>query len=176
MITAHLISDRVSSNSSEAYQLFEKSRFGEKSGQKIIYSSRRTSFEALFLTENKKMKVENHQGNVLSEKELIRKFHRNDKDFETKYTVFKDLREKGFIVKTALKFGSVFRIYNKGDKIGQSHSKWICIPAKETSKISWHDFAAKNRVAHSTKKKLLIAIVDDEDDVSYSEVSWIRIQ
>ena len=172
MITAHLIANKITSNSSEAFATFEKSRFGEKSEQKIIYSS----FETLFLVETKKMEIKDYQENILSEKELIKKFHKSDKDFETKYAVFKDLREKGLIVKTALKFGSAFRIYDKGDKIGQSHSKWICQPVKESSKISWHDFAAKNRVAHSTKKKLLIAIVDDEDDVSYSEVSWIRVQ
>ena len=172
MITANIIANKITSNSSEAFALFEKSRFGEKVGEKIIYSS----FETLLLVESKKLQVENHQGNILSETELTKKFHKLDKNFETKYSVFKDLRKKGFIVKTALKFGSAFRVYDKGDKIGQSHSKWICEPVKESSKISWHDFAAKNRVAHSTKKKLLIAIVDDEDDISYSEISWTKMQ
>jgi tRNA-intron endonuclease, archaea type len=45
---------------------------------------------------------------------------------------------------------------------------------KENELINWHDFAAKNRVAHSTKKNLVIAIVDDESDVSYYEISWLR--
>ncbi|MBU1252016.1 MAG: tRNA-intron lyase, partial [Nanoarchaeota archaeon] len=37
-----------------------------------------------------------------------------------------------------------------------------------------HDFSAKNRVAHSTKKNLLLAIVDEEGDVSYYEVRWVK--
>ena len=36
--------------------------------------------------------------------------------------------------------------------------------------IDW----AKNRVAHSTKKNLLIAIVDEEAKVSYYEIRWIQ--
>jgi tRNA-intron endonuclease len=40
--------------------------------------------------------------------------------------------------------------------------------------MTWHDFSAKNRVAHSTNKTLLIAIVDEESDVSYYEVKWTR--
>ncbi|MBT3691055.1 tRNA-intron lyase, partial [Candidatus Woesearchaeota archaeon] len=44
----------------------------------------------------------------------------------------------------------------------------------ETGKLTWHEFTAKNRVAHSTKKKLLIAIVDHEGKVSYYEVDWIK--
>ncbi|HLC22649.1 MAG TPA: hypothetical protein VJJ79_02655 [Candidatus Nanoarchaeia archaeon] len=44
----------------------------------------------------------------------------------------------------------------------------------ETDSCSWYEFAAKNRVAHSTRKKLLIAIVDDENDVTYYSISWTR--
>jgi tRNA splicing endonuclease len=40
--------------------------------------------------------------------------------------------------------------------------------------MTWHEFSAKNRVAHSTKKHLMIGVVDDEGDVSYWEVRWLR--
>ena len=84
------------------------------------------------------------------------------------------MRRRGFIVKTALKFGADFRIYDKGKRPGKAHAKWIVFVEHESKKLSWHEFSAKNRVAHSTKKKLLIAIVDEESDISYYEVSWIR--
>jgi len=97
-----------------------------------------------------------------------------DKKIETKLPVFSDLRKKGYIIKTALKFGAEFRVYDKGYKPGQSHARWILYTAKEHESINWHDFAAKNRIAHSTNKTLLISIVDEESDVSYYEVSWQR--
>ena len=97
-----------------------------------------------------------------------------DKKIEIKLAVFADLRKKGFIVKTALKFGADFRIYDRGIHPGEDHAKWILFVTKDTDAMHWQDFAAKNRVAHSTKKNLLIAIVDEEADVSYYEVSWIR--
>src|SRR3989338_9057270 len=75
---------------------------------------------------------------------------------------------------TALKFGAEFRVYDKGYRPGAAHARWILYTAKEYEKLSWHDFAAKNRIAHSAKKNLLLAIVDDEGDVSYYEVSWLR--
>ena len=84
------------------------------------------------------------------------------------------MRSKGYIVKTALKFGAEFRVYDKGIKQGQDHAKWILYASKESDNLNWHDFSAKTRVAHSTKKNLLIAIVDDESDVTYYEISWIR--
>jgi tRNA-intron endonuclease len=110
----------------------------------------------------------------VSQKELMKRFEKIDKKFRTKYLVFKDLRSRGLIVKTALKFGAEFRVYEKGKNIGKDHAKWILFPIAETEQLTWHDFSAKNRVAHSTKKNLLIAIVDEENDVSYYEVKWIR--
>ena len=44
---------------------------------------------------------------------------------------FKDLRKKGYIVKTALKFGADFRVYEKGVKPGEDHAKWVVFPVHE---------------------------------------------
>ena len=110
----------------------------------------------------------------LSKEELIKKFQKFDKKIQIKSSVFKDLRQRGYIVKTALKFGADFRVYPKGVKLGKKHAKWIVFVDYETSKMTWHEFSAKNRVAHSTKKNLLIAIVDEEGDMTYYEVKWLR--
>ena len=84
------------------------------------------------------------------------------------------MREKGYVVKTALKFGADFRVYDKGKKPGKAHAKWIVFAEHESKKLTWHEFSAKNRVAHSTKKHLLLAILDEEGDISYYEVRWMR--
>lgn len=167
-IKATLISERITSNSAEAQSLHSSLKFGEKLDDKILYSLP----EALFLVQNKKMEISNHQNKKLTQKEILNKFQRIDKKFKTKYLVFKDLRKKGYIVKTALKFGADFRVYEKN----KDHSKWICFTSSENQTLTWQDFSAKNRVAHSTKKNLLIAIVDEEGDVSYYEVKWTKIQ
>ena len=169
-IKATLISEKITSNTQEAQNLFATSRFGEKIGEKIFYSLS----EALYLIQDKKMEILNHQDKKLTQKEILRKFERIDKKFKTKYLVFKDLRKKGYIVKSALKFGTEFRIYDKGKKVDKDHSKWLCFPVSENKQINWQEFAAKNRIAHSTKKNLLIAIVDDESAVSHYEVKWIK--
>ena len=57
---------------------------------------------------------------------------------------------------------------------GEKHAKWVVFVDHESKKLTWHDFAAKNRIAHSTKKNLLLGIVDEEGDVSYYEVKWIK--
>ncbi|MFW6378910.1 MAG: tRNA-intron endonuclease family protein, partial [Nanoarchaeota archaeon] len=59
-------------------------------------------------------------------------------------------------------------------KPGQDHARWIVYPVHEGERYTWFDFAAKNRVAHSTKKRLLMGVVDDENDVTYWEIKWVR--
>lgn len=169
MINTHFIGDKLISTSPEAFSLFEKSFFGEKKNNKIEYST----MEALFLLQEKKMVILSKK-KELSYEDLIKKMKKNDKKIETKLTVFSDLRKKGYIVKSALKFGAEFRVYEKGFSPNDEHAKWLLYTTKEHDQLTWHDFAAKNRVANSTKKALLIAIVDDESDVSYYECSWTK--
>jgi len=169
MITAHLSGDKISSNQEEAFSLHEKSSLGEKKSGIIQYSP----IEALFLVQENKISLLAGEKN-LSLDSLIKKMKKKDKKIETKLSVFTDLRKKGYVLKTALKFGADFRVYEPGSRPGLSHARWILFVTLESEHLNWHDFAAKNRIAHSTKKNLLIAIVDDESDVSYYEVSWLK--
>ncbi|MDP3881419.1 MAG: tRNA-intron lyase [Nanoarchaeota archaeon] len=169
MITAYFSGDKIFSNSEEAFSLYEKSCFGEKKESRIEYAL----FEALFLVRERKMQVLSGK-KIIHLDSLIKKLRKIDKKLETKFTVYCDLRKAGYIVKTALKFGAEFRVYEKGIHPGEDHARWILYTSKEHDQLSWHDFAAKNRIAHSTKKNLLIAVVDEEGDVSYYEVSWIK--
>ncbi len=169
MIQAHLISEKITSSSQDAFTLYEKSRFGEKAKGKIEYSM----LEALFLISENKMEI-HAKNKKITEEQLLKKIKSKDKKADVKFSVFSDLRKKGYIVKTALKFGAEFRVYEKGVSPDEDHARWILYAVHESDKMNWYDFAAKNRVAHSTKKNLLIAIVDDELDVTYYEIAWIR--
>src|SRR3990167_3587863 len=169
MIKTFVAGDVFSSTSPEAFSMHEKSNWGEKNGKRIDYSG----VEVLYLVEQGKMEV------FFREKEidfdsLMKRLIAKDKKIETKYAVFRDLRKKGYIVKTALKFGAEFRVYDKGIKPGEDHAKWVVFPVHESGYLTWHDFSAKNRVAHSTKKHLLIGVVDDEESVTYYVCSWLR--
>lgn len=168
-IKAIFTGENVTSNTKEAMSLYSQSRFGELKQGKIIYSI----FEALYLLEKGKLEILYKRKKLRFDK-LMQEAREKNKKIKTKYIVFKDMRNRGFIVKTALKFGADFRVYARGIKPGQDHAKWILYPVSESSELTWHEFSAKNRVAHSTKKNLLIGIVDEEEDVSYYEVRWLK--
>ena len=168
-INAQISGEIIFSNDSEAHNLYKKSCFGELVDNKVQYSIS----EALYLFEKGKLELFS-RNKKLTEKEIMNKLGKIDKRIQTKYPILKDLRERGYIVKTALKFGADFRVYDKGQRPGKKHAKWIVFIDHESKKITWHEFSAKNRVAHSTKKNLLLSILDEEGDITYYEVKWIR--
>lgn len=171
VINAILDSKKISSNNKEAIELSSKQKFGEKDNEKVFYMLE----EAYYLVEQKKMKILSSNLKKLDKETVYKKFSRIDKDFLLNYFVFRDLRKKGYIVKSGLKFGVRFRIYDKGKNLERTHSKWLCFIVKENDKISWYDFASKNRVSNSTKKSLLICVVDLENDITYYESNWKKI-
>ena len=171
-IRALLVGERILTEaSSEAKELYEQSRFGTllENGKVQL-----ALVEALYLAEKEKISVQTKQGRTIKFDKLFDKARKLEKNFFTRYSVFKDIRNRGYIIKTALKFGADFRVYDRGVKPGEDHAKWIVYPVREEDSLTWYEFAAKNRVAHSTKKRLLIGIVDAEGDVTYYEIRWVR--
>jgi tRNA-intron endonuclease, archaea type len=169
IIKAVFNGENVFSNKKEAMSLHAQSRFGEQKDGKIIYFI----YEALYLLEKNKMEIKDGKKKLKFE-QLMDLVREKDPNVRTKYIVFKDMRNRGFIVKTALKFGAEFRVYDRGVKPGEDHARWVLFPVSENSQLTWHDFSAKNRVAHSTKKNLLIGVVDEEEDVTYYEIKWLK--
>ena len=166
-----LVKDSVNAeNKGLAKELHNKSVYGELKQGKIQYSL----VEGAYLLEKKKLSIVDYRGNKLKFDDFLKRVRRIQSNFWVRYCVFRDLRERGYIVKTALKFGADFRVYDRGVKPGQDHAKWIVYPVHETKTMTMYGFSAKNRVAHSTRKKLLLAVVDEENDLTYYSIEWIR--
>ncbi|MBI2102648.1 tRNA-intron lyase [Candidatus Woesearchaeota archaeon] len=161
----------ITESSDDARELFNQSRFGSLAENGKVELS---LLEALYLLERARLIIKTESGKEIPFETYVKKARKVEPNFWIRYCVFKDMRNRGYIIKTALKFGADFRVYDRGVKPGEDHAKWIVYPVHEASVFTWHEFSAKNRVAHSTKKRLLLGVVDDENDVTYYEVRWMR--
>jgi len=171
-IRGHLIGNKVAvtDDFQLAQPFFDRSSFGEIHGtkeQRIEYSLE----EALYLLERGKLKVFDGKKS-LDFKAFVRIANKSEEGFWKRYQVYRDIRTRGYITKTALKFGADFRIYNRGVKPGQDHAKWVLFCTAEGDTYTWRQFASMNRVAHSTRKKLLVGIVDAEGECTYYQIQW----
>ena len=171
-IRADFVIDKVlTENSDAARELHNQSRYGTLLDSGKLQLS---LIEALYLMEKNSIIIYKSKNKQMDFDGLSKKAKKLEPNFWVRFCVFKDIRNRGYIVKTALKFGADFRVYDRGVKPGEDHAKWIVYPVHEGSTLTWYEFAAKNRVAHSTRKRLLIGVVDDENSVSYWEVRWMR--
>jgi tRNA-intron endonuclease len=171
-VRAYFSRERVLTESSDnARELYNQSRYGE------LLDDGRVQFsliEAMYLIEKKRLFVNDSKNKIIQPEIFLKKAQKSEPNFWVRYCVYKDIRNRGYIIKTALKFGADFRIYDRGVKPGEDHARWVVFPVHEASTLTWYEFAAKNRVAHSTKKRLLMGIVDAENDVTYYEIKWMR--
>lgn len=172
LIRALFAQERVLVESSdETIELYNKNIYGTLLDDKKLQLSLQ---EALFLNEKDKIVILDAKNKEFTFERFVKRATKIEPNFWIRYSVYKDMRNRGYIVKTALKFGADFRVYDRGIKPGEDHARWIIYPVHEGSTLTWYEFAAKNRVAHSTKKRLMMGVVDDEGDVTYWEIKWLR--
>lgn len=112
----------------------------------------------------------------LSFQELYDHACKIDERFPIRYRVYEDLRERGLVVKTGLKFGCDFRVYErgvklkKGPKSPKEHTKWVVYAVAEDYTCSFPELARAVRLAHNIRARMVWAIVDNEGDVTYYEI------
>jgi tRNA-intron endonuclease, archaea type len=172
LVETYVAKERIlTENTDAARELYNQSRFGKLLADGRVHLS---LVEAMYLLEKDRIVILDGRGKKILQEKFMKKAIRSQNNFWIKYAVFRDIRDRGYVIKTALKFGADFRIYDRGVKPGEDHARWIVYPVHESDKMTWQEFSAKNRVAHSTKKRLLIGVVDEETDVSYWECKWLR--
>lgn len=172
MDKALLVGNRVViSDQPLASSIYNKGAFGVFEDGKLYLSLE----EAFYLKEKKKLEIIGKDGKRLNDTSVLSIFGKREKGFTKRFVVFKNLRDKGYIPKTAFKYGGDFRVYDKGDRPGKEHAEWILKVYEQGDTVKFKDFSALNRVVHSVKKSLLIAVVDDENSITFYEVNWRSI-
>jgi len=132
--------------------------------------------EALLLLKRGRINVMKGK-KTISFKELYEHAVGLDNRLPHKYRVYEDLRERGLVVRTGFKFGCDFRVYErgvqlkKGPKSAKEHTKWIvfCIP--EDFSMSFQELSRSVRLAHNIRARMLWAIVDNEGDTTYYQIT-----
>lgn len=119
-------------------------------------------YESFYLLEKKKIKIikENKEINL---KDFEKYVNKHIKNFNDKYLVYKDFKEKGFIVKDGAIFGFDFRIYEYSKN--HQHTKYV-VDVKRTHKDDMTKIIKSERLANSINTKYVIAIIDMEEKIT----------
>lgn len=120
----------------------------------------------------KKNKIEIHDSNrdkIIEMDELQEIAEKTYENFQSKYDIYEDLRDKGYVVRPGLKFGADFAVYKKGP--GLDHSPYLIQVLPKHANLTAIDIVRAGRLANSVKKKFIIANALNR---TYYGFKWFR--
>jgi tRNA-intron endonuclease len=114
--------------------------------------------EAAFLIERERLDL------GITLKEFLKEASRIQPYFDLKYIVYKDLRERGYYVKPSV---TDFRIYPRGGRPGTSPASAYVYVLSERISLPFAQLAEKVKLTENVRKKMLLAVVDGESDLTF---------
>lgn len=107
----------------------------------------------------------------MSKSQLLEICRREHHNFDKKYQVYKDFREKKYIINPGIKFGCDFAVYQRGP--GIDHAPYLIQVYNKGDHISSTGVVLAGRLATSVKKNFILAIPHGSQ-VSYLALDWWR--
>ncbi|MEM4700149.1 MAG: tRNA-intron lyase [Candidatus Nezhaarchaeales archaeon] len=129
--------------------------------------------ETLYLVEKARIEVIDVNGRPLTVDELRELGMRYEENFLDQYRVYKDLRERGYVVRPGLKFGATFAVYKYGP--GIDHAPFLVHVVPPNTKMSPMDVVRAGRLSHSVKKKFILATTNPTTkELNYYMFTWFK--
>ncbi len=90
-------------------------------------------------------------------------------ELDEKYAVYRELRERGFVVAPGIKYGCDFAVYEHGP--GIDHAPFIVQVRRLEDGLSAAEIVEAGRLATTVRKTFIIAVVSGED-VRFFSFKW----
>ena len=152
----------------EASQIHNKGYYGvPQSGGSLKLDL----METIYLVESGRLEVES-EGNKRDASYLLRLAHKTFEGFEIRYLVYRELRSRGYVVKLGQP-PLDFRVFPRGGAPNKTPSKWWVAAISERWTFDLALLLEDLDRATDIRKKLLLAVVDEESDVTYYDVKRV---
>jgi len=178
MTKAYLVGSKVIVFDVEAARsIFSNGFFGKPLGIKkpkttdISAPLELSLLEGMYLLENGAVEIE-FMGRKLTPEEFREVARSRVSNFNDLYIVYRELRREGFIVRSGLKYGADFAIYRQ--RPGLEHAPYLIKVVKFNELIDPGDLIGWGRLSHSVRKRLIIAVIYPDGEVSYIMFKWLK--
>ena len=125
--------------------------------------------EGLYLLQQSKITIKKMKKKV-TEKEMLEICRKEYHNFDKKFLVYKNFRDKGYIVNPGIKFGCDFAVYQKGP--GIDHAPYLVQVYNSADSISSTGVVLAGRLATTVRKQFILAIPHGKNDVNYLALDW----
>ncbi len=155
----------VVADAAEASTLYNRGYFGQpQSGGGLELSF----LEAVYLVESERLEVQRN-GKPVPLADLFRLAGAHEAGFEIRYLVYRDLRQRGYVVEA--QDGPVdFHVLPRGGAPRKTPSKYWVRALSERAVFDLAELLERADAAASVRKTLLLGLVDEESDLTYYSV------
>ena len=127
--------------------------------------------EGCYLQEMSKIKIYKNNKKI-SLNEIIKICKKEYHNFDKKFQVYKDFREKGYVVNPGIKFGCDFAVYQRGP--GIDHAPYVVQVYNKSDVITSTGVVLAGRLSTSVRKQFILAIPKGKSHVDYLALDWWR--
>jgi len=166
-IKGRLVRSRVivTGSESEIKELMENG-FGFMEGGKLALED----FEALYLLFSKRISVVNYKGEELTFEKLLSQLVKKNANVWTKFLVYRDLRQRGFVVREGFGVGVDLRVYERGDYT-KKPAKYVVFAFNEGETRSFKELLSKCRTVEMMGKEGIVAVIERRGEIVYYKTS-----
>ena len=164
-------------NTQESRDLFANGYFGKPIGipkpnvNEINVPLILDLIEGCYLQEISKIKITKN-GKKVSLDALIKICRKEYHNFDKKFQVYKDFREKGYVINPGIKFGCDFAVYQRGP--GIDHAPYVVQVYNKNDVITSTGVVLAGRLSTSVRKQFILAIPKGKSHVDYLALDWWR--
>ncbi|MFH0961723.1 MAG: tRNA-intron lyase [archaeon] len=158
----------------EGGEFFERGGFGELVSDGLELSAE----ETLYLFQKGKISIVSKEDRKIPDFDaLLSELRKFLPEIYIRYQLYRDLRERGYVVRSGLKYGTHFRVYDRGVKPSRGeresweHAKYLAHAIPEAAVYSISELSRFVRLSHSVRKTLWLGVVDGEGDVTYFQIT-----
>jgi len=127
--------------------------------------------EGCYLQEISKIKIYKNNKKI-SLNEIIKICKKEYHNFDKKFQVYKDFREKGYVINPGIKFGCDFAVYQRGP--GIDHAPYVIQVYNKSDVITSTGVVLAGRLSTSVRKQFILAIPKGKSHVDYLALDWWR--
>jgi len=146
----------------EGRVLYEQSGYGRLEHDGVKLSDQ----EALYLHHRQKIEVSGYTFNSLFSRFAERP------GFLRSFLVYRDLRERGYVVQAG---PHDFRVFKRGEKPGTGESLYLIRVLSERDPIRFVKLIEEVVASRNMRKQYILAVVDDEEELTYYEIKLQKL-
>ncbi len=139
--------------------------YGVKEGNFLVL----TGEEALYLMSEGRLRLF-EADRELTLKDATERLIPVDPDVWIRFLIYRDLRDKGYVIRRGYGIGLDFLLYERGT-YGEQSAKYLVIGVSEGKPVKIEDLLGVIRSGTYSDKELLLAVVDRRGEVVYYKLS-----